>query len=37
MGYLPRIADDRACNQPKRENCVVVSKAGRSGRSEEPC
>lgn len=36
MGHLPRRAGDRVWDQLKRENCVAVSKAWRSGWSEEP-
>lgn len=35
MGYLPRRAANRECNQPKREKWVSVKTGKRSWRSEE--
>lgn len=35
MGYLPRKAATRECNQPKRKKFVAVNKAERSWRAEE--
>lgn len=36
LGCLPRRAADWAWNPPKRENCVVVNKAGADWSCEEP-
>ena len=35
MGYLLNRTDNRKWNQPKREKCVAVNRAEKSGRSEE--
>lgn len=36
LGYLPRRAANRVNRPMKKRKCVVVSKAGGSGRQEEP-
>lgn len=35
MGYPPRTAANRVCNQPKRETQITINNAGRSWSSEE--